>query len=360
MVSALLLKTWMINIGNEIIENGAKAAIKRAVPDLKLFETSGYSYHLVYSKFRYSLTSSLLNKLGFKRDINKEWHKNLVSSAYLIHNKSIDFAVFPGCILDKFTLPRYYPILLKLMSKGIPIILLGAGGHDYTKATVDYVSKILKKLKPLALITRDSVAYEYYSQISEIKYVYNGIDCGFFINDWYQPPQADKKFIVLAFDKASKVPPHVLDRIKSIDSDVTVIFTTHRPFNYLYYTIPADVFARLPIAISRFLLARRELLKSDRNLLNKENVFISDNVKDYLFLYSNAVEVHSDRVHAVVSSLAYDTRAWLYYSTPRALLFENVGAKINENLIVMNKKVLTTKKKELVTFLREIIEDNFK
>jgi len=55
-----------------------------------------------------------------------------------------------------------------------------------------------------------------------------------------------------------------------------------------------------------------------------ENVFVSDLVTDYLFLYANADVVRSDRIHACLPALTYGNRAQFYFDTPRANLFDRV------------------------------------
>ncbi|WP_167892932.1 polysaccharide pyruvyl transferase family protein [Thermococcus sp. MAR1] len=359
MVNILLVKTWKINIGNEIIENGAKALVNHAVPDAVIYEFSSYMLHVGYSKYSYSLARNLelkLKRSDVEKSVPEYWSAPFKLPVSLIKESSIDVAILPGCILDKFSLPRLAPILYELKKRNIPIILLGVGGNDYSENTASYVKRILYQVKPIAIITRDIKAYEIYSTESYIKYIFNGIDCGFFINDWHTPPKSNKGFVVLTFDKM--ISRGIELEKEFISQGMPVINVTHRPFNYLYLTIFADIFSRTFIEFSRNFLAKRGLLASDPNFLKRENIFMSDNIEDYLFLYSNALEVHSDRVHAIVASTSFDTPSWFYFKTPRAFLFENAGLYVKEDHSVHVKKgTLTRRKKEMVSLLRDILDD---
>jgi hypothetical protein len=57
-------------------------------------------------------------------------------------------------------------------------------------------------------------------------------------------------------------------------------------------------------------------------------MFVSDTLKDYPFLYVNAEEVHSDRIHACVPALVYGNKIKFYHETPRKYLFDSI---LNDN-----------------------------
>jgi len=353
-MNVLLVKTWRLNIGNEVIENGARALIQKALPESSIYEFGAYQYHVGYSRFRYSISYVLRSKLGLENHTPEEWHATFKNPVELLDGKFIDVAILPGCILDRYSLPRLYPILTQLKKKKIPIILLGVGGNDYSPYTVKYVKTLLSKIKPLAVVTRDEVAYNEYSDIEGVKYAVNEIDCGFFISDWYQPPPSSNKFVLLIFDKMVSKARELSD---SFPEDLEVIHLTHRPFNYVYYTIHADTFARPFIEFSRKILARRGLLGSDLSIFKRRPIFMSDTIKDYLFLLSNALEIHSDRVHAVVAASSYGTDSYFYFNTPRALLFENAGVYFADNKAIVDYSLLSKKKKSMVRVLQDIVSD---
>ena len=85
---------------------------------------------------------------------------------------------------------------------------------------------------------------------------------------------------------------------------------------------------------------------------------MSDCINDYLFLYANAKEVHTDRVHACVAALAYGNPAKLYYRTRRAYLFRKVvDGDIMSNLVTANLNKLNKEKKKMILRLKEVVED---
>ena len=92
----------------------------------------------------------------------------------------------------------------------------------------------------------------------------------------------------------------------------------------------------------------------------EENTLISDRPEDYLNLYASAEITHSDRVHACVAALAFGKKCRLYYETRRAQLFNEVGININkimEDVVSVDQKELTKKKKAQISFLSSVIKN---
>ena len=84
----------------------------------------------------------------------------------------------------------------------------------------------------------------------------------------------------------------------------------------------------------------------------------SDYPLDYLFIYRNAVETHSDRVHACIPTLSFGNKAQLYSDSPRVALFENVGISLNEikhRPVTLDKGRLKELQDRQVIFLRNIL-----
>ena len=89
----------------------------------------------------------------------------------------------------------------------------------------------------------------------------------------------------------------------------------------------------------------------------KTCTLVSDIPHDYLALYANAEEVHSDRVHACVAALAYGRKARLYHPTLRGSLFEAAGAaRIREELVQLDLQALAQKKKAQIEFVRRVVQ----
>lgn len=333
----LLLRTWLTNIGNGFIEKGAEVCIRRAFPNSDIIEVSGFPNYVGYYD-GLGIKSQLLGTSRFERfkkrlyKLNKE--TTLVNIAEIIND--VDVAILAGCILDT-TLVKYMPTLRKLQENDVPILFIGAGGSSYTTSTSECVQKIINELKPVALLTRDTVAYNLYSRYFDFSY--DGIDCGFFINEYHYPPKAKEPFVVATFD--SRKEPKIM-------SNYPIIRAYHEPF---YYANMHNILFRISAELSTMILGRHY-----KKIPHKECIVISDNIKDYLFLYANAEEVHSDRVHACVAALSYGKRAKFYADTPRAALFDKLLDKeITDGLSSLSRCKLEDEKEKQVSALKEAI-----
>ena len=180
----------------------------------------------------------------------------------------------------------------------------------------------MKELKPYAFISRDHEAFKNYHDLSE--HSYDGIDAAFFLNDYFKPPKLQlPEYVVLNFDKQEE--PRI-----DVDCDL-IIRTSH-------FTYP-------PIGGAIV-----------RKIYQKPNLLVSDNPKDYLTIYANAKEVHSDRVHACVATLSFGKPCRLYDKTKRALLLDRVDAvKVRERLTTLDSEKIEREKIKQMKFLKEII-----
>lgn len=224
----------------------------------------------------------------------------------------------------------FYGNSAKKKDEETPVIFLGAEGVSNPKE-VEFVKKKLKILRPRALFSRDSETFKIYSDFFDFSY--DGIDCGFFINDWYQPPKTYKEFIVTVFDNL---------REPTINSIYEVIRLTHSPLG-----VPFAGFARE--AYSTYNSIRIGLWK-------KKKVFFSDSLEDYLFFYANAKEVHSDRVHACVAATAYGVPAHYYGAPHRSKLFKKeLGLEnISKEPVAPDLNRLKEEKQKMILKLKKL------
>lgn len=84
----------------------------------------------------------------------------------------------------------------------------------------------------------------------------------------------------------------------------------------------------------------------------------SDYPLDYLFLYRNVTETHSDRVHACIPTLSFGNKAKLYSDSPRIALFENVCININEmksKPVSLDKTHLKDLQDRQIAFLKNLL-----
>ncbi|MGQ4557300.1 polysaccharide pyruvyl transferase family protein [Halobellus sp. GM3] len=331
----LLMRTWLRNIGNGFIDKGARAALKRAFPEAEVIETSGFPFLSASLKEQggdfnplYQATGSVGEWIKSKQLEKRTFRKNIFDISDTIPD--IDLAVLPGCVLYEFALRPYEYMINRLQEKNIPLILLGVGGGDYKSKTRRYVSEWLQSVDPAGMITRDKEAYKHYSDIVEKSY--NGIDCGFFVNEWYTPPDSRDPFTAATFDKIPE---------PDLNTQLTVR-PSHTPFG-----------DSKPYAGTIEALAGKY---RGNDFFSKKNAFVSDSLKDYLYIYKNATETHSDRIHACVPALAYGNRAKFYIDTPRDSLFDNITEEaIKENTVKLSRSRLETKKESQVEYIRKII-----
>lgn len=335
----LLLRTWLDNIGNGFIDKGARVTIERAFPGAEIIEVSGYPNRVADRKRIKGLRGlaglAMRERGQLGRDLEEfsSIQRRMVNLAEFV---DADLAVLAGCVLDNYSLRKYMPTLQKLRARGVPLLFLGAGGSDYTPTTSQFVKKALGMLKPVGIITRDSNAHKLYSQ--EVKHHHNGIDCVYFINDWYQPPTAREPFVAFAFDKAGEP--------AGLPDDVRAIRLNHSPFGDPHLDAMRRAYSRLAHPINH-------------SFYEQDSIFVSDLPEDYLFVYANARETHSDRVHACLPALAYGKSARFYWSTPRGALFEQVGLQdIGHRLVTLDQDRVKELKRQQVGALRAIVQAN--
>jgi hypothetical protein len=333
----LLLRTWLPNIGNGFIDMGAKRILRRAAPNAHIYEVSGYPNYAA-DRIAMGQLAGMNDVFGSKAERLKDALRRRRSAKGSMVNVAeyidADLAVLPGCILYKHALVKYEDVLRSLHDRGIDIVFLGAGGGDYTPETRTYVANILDEIEAVALLTRDRRAYECYE--SAFEFAYDGIDCAFFIDDWYTPPDPNERFAVFTFDKQAE--PTAL----AAEYD-EVIRPDHVPFGH---SLPFD--GCVPTMWDKYKTAWRRTNK---------NVFLSDSLTDYLFWYANADVTHADRVHACIPALAFGNRAQFHYETPRASLFEQVPVgRITERPVSLDRSKLDRIKESQVSAMAEALD----
>jgi len=233
-----------------------------------------------------------------------------------------DLVVFSGMAICKEFVDVNGPTVLALAKRGVPVLLLGTGALLYSEEERTTYADFLSKVKPIGFISRDEPSHQVYAKFAETSFC--GIDCAFFLPEAYTPFSLTlPPFVVANFD--------------------------HEPEPKL------DLQGRLLIP------SHHECWGPTKaHWTPHSNTLISDIPHDYLTLYANAEEVHSDRVHACIATLTYGRRARLYASTPRSALFKAVGAEnIGDNLVQLDMQSLATKKQAQVEFVRTLVAKRF-
>jgi len=238
----------------------------------------------------------------------------------------MDYFVIAGNALTVLFSRVAHKLLCKLKERGVKIIFYGCGGTTYSDFEINIVKRMLKEIKPYALITRDSIAFQEYGNLAE--YSFDGIDAAFFVNKLQfklfklnLPP-----YVVLVFDKPqSRRIEKALE--KELKERYLIIKACHTPIPYFFSDPVAD-----------------------------KSKFVSNSPYDYLSLYAHAEEVHGDRVHACIVALAFGKRCRLYGKTVRVALFEKICTGDLTSETVLPKGNIDKLQEKQISFLSHILE----
>lgn len=333
----LFTSVYFNNIGNGFIDLGAEVALREAASPgdniIKVSQCANFAASM--SKAFAIKENPIINWLWvatmqkFASRLQDKTYKaveaeNVIS---VVDMMQLDILVIPGCVLTVPFFTIYGKLLRKKIKEGCKLVFLGASGNFYSEYEIQIVSEYLEQLKPLAILTRDSVAYEKYSKYAEFSY--NGIDNVFYVNRLNLPKvkTTPEDYIIVNIEE----PKHNTikkDLMKQLtEQGENVIFTNHKPYPY------------------------KKLSSMIRG-----GVIASDYPLDYLILYKNAKMVYSDRVHACIPHMSFGHPAVLYSDSPRKALFENVGIdKIDRNPMIVSG--LTERQNCQIDYLKKILEE---
>lgn len=331
----LFTSVFFNNIGNGFIDLGAEATLKAAISSednlIKISQCANFAASM--SKAFAIKENPVVNWLWvsvmqkFAKTLQDKTYKtvnseNVISAVDILH---LDVLVIPGCVLTVPFFTIYGELLKKKVNEGCKLVFLGASGNFYSEYEVKIVSEYLNQLKPFAIMTRDSVAYDKYSKYGD--YSYNGIDNVFFVNQLNIPKvettPAEYNIINIEEPKHRVIKEKLIKELT--EAGQNVIITNHKPYPY-----------------------------SKVSKMVKSGVIVSDYPLDYLILYKNAKMVYSDRVHACIPNMAFGHPAVLYSESPRKALFSNVGIdKIDTKPMIV--KDLTERQENQICYLKKIL-----
>jgi hypothetical protein len=334
---------WPTNIGNAFVNLGAINTIRRACGErVEIHHFGGMSSYLfnVQGQDRNTLTIA-------------EWTR-------------FDYVVIGGmtqCV-DNFEAAERN--LKGFLEKGAKLIIAGGGGWLYDDNEIRAVRDWMKR-QPIAIfISRDRHSYENYGDLAG--HSHDGIDSAFFISEGFTPiPMEDRNFLVINFDKfpepdvlnspprdmvastpaANRPDPGLLRRIKRN------LTGTAKPAAPMPTPTPVDARGRRVIRTHHSPM----WTKDDQFLM--PNTLISDLPSDYLSLYAQASEVHSDRVHACIATLSFGNPARYYVEgEPRLRMFDRLGVgEIIRGLVRLEPERLRREKDAQVQFLSKALLD---
>jgi len=332
----LFTSVFFNNIGNAFIDLGCEAQLKVCgIRDLEIIKLSQCANF-----------AASMGKAFFIKEmpgVNWFWTRLMQKYAKRLHDQSydvvstldvlspakiakLDFLIIPGCVLTTPFFVIYGKLLQEKVKQGCKLIFWAASGNHYTENEVRVVSKWLQEIKPYAICTRDSKAFEFYNKYAT--HVYNGIDNVFFINriDVPKVETTLTPYNVYNFDE----PKHLAIR-KCLEEKETlnIIYTDHKPYPY-----------------------------SKVSRLSKKNIMCSDFPLDYLFIYKNVNVTYSDRVHACIPTLCFGNKAQLFSDSPRIALFENASIDVNklkQAPMSIDLEHLADLQNKQIAFIKEIL-----
>lgn len=314
---------WAGNIGNAFIDYTIKYCIRAAMEDSQypIIEASNLPAYLKYNFAK----RKPFNWFGFSQTPHVDFDLRTMMKP--------DVVVMGAALLDVYWSKIHAGLLEWLRTAKTKVIILGGGGgNDYSVEEIKYVEKAWRGIDVIAYIARDEKAYDNFKNLSGDRYL--GIDNAFFLADCFTPAHLNlngKKLGIKTFDLTA-------DRKIEFPKDYLVVSLRHRLM---------DVDS-LKGAIKQGLRTYSIIGQTD---------LISDFPDDYLHLYGNASQTHSDRVHACVATLSFGGAARYYDKSDRSWLFERVkcGAIRNE-LTTLDQNYIKEEKDKQINYLRSILE----
>lgn len=300
---------WMTNVGEAFIDIGAVELLKQAVPDSDVLVLTPMSFYY----------SNALRVRAGSRVSKEECDRN---TAFMGRYVDADVFVMSGMFATEEFVTKgeasYWVTPFLEAHPGVKLLLMGVGGEKYTEAEVLAFSRYIQEKASLAaFISRDDQTYRLYADT--LPECSPGIDCAFFVGDAYCPTGfASRDYIVATFHRMPEP-----GRLASLGIDII------RPEHMVY----GATFDHL-----------------------KPNAFISDTPHDYLSLYANAKQVHTDLVHATIVSLTYGIPVRYYRASKRAQAFAAAGATEDEgSYLVLPRDTLAQRKARMVSTVRRAL-----
>lgn len=318
----LLQKKWKTNMGEEVLAKGALTTLERAFPDAEIVENSGWMRKVVGMKEDGGLVNFVRDAVGLPRSTKAFMRENATN---LLELYDPDVVVIPGPSLH----PEVYGAFGDVIAGETPTLLLGTGSPRYDEETVAKTRAMIRAITVDAAIVRNERATTYADVIDEL---HLGIDNGFFIDDWYTPPDFDEELTAITYDKSAEP--------DDIAESGRVIRPHHTPFGMLY-----------PDFLRRFFATGWS-----EDWYRDEHWFASDTLRDYLDVYGNADVTYTDRLHACVPTLAYGNEAIFDRETPRKGVLDREFVNERDGRLTVDRAALTERKSEQVALVRDVIE----
>lgn len=305
---------WFTNVGEAFIDIGAMELLRQAIPDSQIANISNMSSYYIDNVLPKKTANPIRTLKNRFRPIPE----------YSIYSAARDFEadviVVAGMITTRdFLAAGSCSMIREFAKQGARIVFIGAGGYEYSKDEYEAFSKFIIDVNVAEIISRDPQTFENYK--NELNLCFPGIDCAFWVPDAFDPRGfAKNKYDVVSFCRSQEP-----ELFQNWDRDVI------RPYHF-----------QSTMGVSHL----------------RKNMLVSDIPYDYLTVYANANEVHTDLVHGAIVSLAYGRPVKYYHDSLRSQVFQAFDELTtnSEGFMRIPASDLQQEKTKVISQLRTILE----
>jgi polysaccharide pyruvyl transferase len=305
---------WFTNVGEAFIDIGAMELLRQAVPDVRIANISNMSSYYVKNIPR----GKLMRPIRYFLDRTPFIPEHSIYSA--ARDFDADVVVMAGMIATReFLAAGSCAMIRKLAERGVRVVLIGVGGVEYSEKEYAPFRRFLHDVNVAGVISRDPQTWDNYQ--NDVPFCFPGVDCAFWVSDAYDP----RGFVRNEYDLVSFCRSKEPKIFKNWPRDII------RPYHF----------------------------QSSANLSHlRKNMLISDSPYDYLTVYANAHEVHTDLVHGAIASLVYGVPVKYYHDSPRSQVFQSFDELTtdNEGFMQISESHREQKKSQMLTHIRTILE----
>lgn len=350
---AIMQGFWGQNIGNAFFDVGGKWIAEQV--------------------FGAENVSPIQNQQGY-RTFHRQKTGNPKNDLGLLNYLETDVFIHQGPMFTTNFEPLWRKTFEHMKKRGTKVILQSAAFFKYNDEEVNAVRRFLSEFPPAIIVTRDADTYE---RIKDLKcQVYKGIDSAFFAPKAYRPVRMSlPPYIAVNFDQypepnftiSKTAPASVPAGAKQFEA-LGYHWTAKQPWLQMKFADAGQWqcylgammdFRRLPKQIGEYMVVRPDHRFNPHitwKVYAQPNAVASDEPFTYFTIYSGAELTLSDRVHACVATLAYGKPAMLSHPTPRARLFERIGAgQIRTQPVSLDMNRLEEERQAEVAFLRDAV-----
>ena len=318
---ALVSGHWAQNIGNAFFNIGGKWILEQM--------------------FGEGQVEFIQDQPGY-RTFHNQLKGNPAGDVEYLRLLDLDYIVLQGPLLT-VGFPHLWETTFKaLTERGTKIILLGSAFFKFRDAEFAAARAFLERYKPALISTRDSNSYNILKDWDLGVPLFDGMDSAFFAPKAYSPFKvAGEQYYAFNFDrypeptvKLGEMDPQA-DASFEADGAAWNLYTpqmvsklAHRSKVQAYLGHLLDR-RKLPAELNGRMIVRPEHRSNPHmtyKIYQHPNAVCSDEPWTYFTVYANSALTLADRVHACVATLAYGNPAMLFTPSPRAALFERVGA----------------------------------